>query len=80
MSPNPSTLTPAQFEDAPEGTNGCQGFVNIDLTEDHEALAWSDDDEDSTDDDEGLETYNVNRVEDEDWEIAERGNSAFILT
>lgn len=49
-----------------------------DPTEDQEILAWSDDEVDS-DEDEVDETYNENRVEDEDWEIAERGSHEFFL-
>jgi RIO kinase 1 len=75
-------IAPAQFDNAQEDPNGRHGTAFIDkfdLADDHEALAWSDDDQGATDVDEVDETYDVNRVEDEDWEIAERGNDAFIL-
>jgi len=58
------------------------GFLDKNyITQDHETLAWSDDDEIDSDEDEDEvdEAYNENRVEDEDWEIAERGSNAFVL-
>ena len=56
------------------------GFLDkYDIIEDRETLAWSDSDEVDSDEDEVDEAYNENRVEDEDWEIAERGSNAFVL-
>jgi RIO kinase 1 len=77
-----STIVSGQFDDAPEcglaQTNGHQGREYADTTEDHEALAWSDDDEGDTDEDESDESYDEDRVEDEDWEITERGKDALL--
>lgn len=72
-------VEPGQFDDAPETHNSGETVVNRDgsayidtyhLDEDGE---FDDEDEDDDFEDEIDDTYDENRVEDEDWEIAERG-------
>lgn len=69
---SPLDIVPGQFDDASEDTehhNPRQGGHYID---DDQLLEWSEPSEDElSGDDFG------HRVEDEDWEIAERGGSAF---
>lgn len=75
-------VEPGQFDDAPElqqneQTLNREGGAYIDTYD------FEDDEDLDEDDDEDFEedlddTYNDNRVEDEDWEIAERGMSLFL--
>ncbi len=68
-----TTIVPRQFDNASEFSsrleNERQGNSFIDTANEKEILDWSD----SNEDDEVEEAYDVDRVEDEDWEIAERG-------
>ncbi|KAF8895493.1 atypical/RIO/RIO1 protein kinase [Infundibulicybe gibba] len=64
-----SIIEPGQFDDALEG-NARGSDLYID-TEEIESLSWPDD-SGSDDSDESSDGYDDNRVEDEDWEIAER--------
>lgn len=83
-------VEPGQFDDAPEGEISGRGDVAyIDTVQDlgepqtaavleHE-FPPSSDEEDEDEDDSLLdedEYYDQNRVEDEDWEVAERGESS----
>lgn len=73
-----------QFDDAP-GENQVIAPVTRDPRAegsyiDDELLEWSEADGDEGSDDESLneEDFEDNRVEDEDWEIAERGTPAYV--
>ena len=75
-----ATTTPidGQFEDAPEGLQGLRtSHAYIDTYDpkiDNDPLDWSDSSTEEYKSEEIDETYDDNRVEDEDWENAERGN------
>lgn len=80
------SIEPGQFDDAPEGQQGEQtlhreGNAYID-TFDLSGDEDSEDEPDGDSDDDDMDgTYDdENRVEDEDWEIAERGTYAFLLS
>lgn len=64
-----------QFEDAPISLHGIRAphayIDTYDPKNDNDDLDWSDS---SKDEEEIDETYDDNRVEDEDWENVERGN------
>ena len=66
-------IEPGQFDDAPE-TDARANHTYIDTHPadlDESLLEYSEQEDD--DDDEIDEAYDDNRVEDEDWEIADRG-------
>lgn len=78
-------VEPGQFDDAPEDYDPRGNVAYIDTVQDHGEdqvvdLPPSSDEED--DDGDSLldedEFYNDTRVEDEDWEIAERGEYFFL--
>ena len=74
MVSNSWSVASGQFDDAPVSTDAQHP------TKDLETFPWSDNDEakdEDDDEDDGTDddaTYDENRVEDEDWELAERGN------
>lgn len=78
------TIEDGQFDDAPEEVSGLpssQPTIQPNLRDGHSyvdeaILEWSDESPDEvqdTEDEEGSDEFN--RVEDEDWEIAEKGTS-----
>lgn len=78
------TIEDGQFDDAPEEVSGLlssQQNFQPNLRDGHSyvdeaILEWSDespDDAEDTEDEDGSDEFN--RVEDEDWEIAEKGTS-----
>lgn len=71
MSAAISNIADGQFDDAPEDASTLvrpSGQTLID--EDAAALEWSDESEEEQDEE---DTYEDDRVEDEDWEVAEKG-------
>jgi hypothetical protein len=62
-----TTIVSQQF--ASEFSSRVEGNSFIDTANEQQISDWSD----SNEDDEVEEAYDVDRVEDEDWEIAERG-------
>lgn len=81
-----SSIEPGQFDDAPEGQQdeqtlhreGSAYIDTFDLSGDEDSEGEPDGD---SDDDDMDGTYDdENRVEDEDWEIAERGTYAYLLS
>lgn len=89
--PMPPVAEPAiedgQFDDAPEelaGLPSSQQHVQSNVRDGHSyvdeaVLEWSDEspEEEDTEDEEGSDEFN--RVEDEDWEIAEKGAFALLF-
>ncbi|RXW22501.1 hypothetical protein EST38_g3368 [Candolleomyces aberdarensis] len=72
-------IAPGQFDDAPEGHDPRGNVAYIDTAQDHaeaQNLDWPPSSDEEEDDGDSLldedEFYNDTRVEDEDWEIAER--------
>lgn len=66
-------IEPGQFDDAPESdARASHTYIDTHPPElDESLLEYSEQEDD--DDDEIDDTYDDNRVEDEDWEIADRG-------
>lgn len=73
-----------QFEDAQEGLQDARtpnAYIDTYISKnDNDRLDWSDSSKDENDSEEIDETYNDHRVEDEDWENAERGDYVRIIT
>ena len=64
---------PGQFDDAPE-VDARAGYTYVDEASSKIDKSWLEYSEDEEDDEEIVEDgYDDGRVEDEDWEIAERG-------
>ena len=67
-----------QFEDPQEGLQDARtphAYIDTyDSKNDNDPLNWSDSSEEEYDSEEIDESFDENRVEDEDWENAERGN------
>ena len=67
-----------QFEDPQEGlqdTRTPHAYIDTyDSKNDNDPLSWSDSSEDEYESEEIDDTFDENRVEDEDWENAEGGN------
>lgn len=75
----PPDIAPGQFDDAPEDAEQPDPRQGGHYIDDDQLLAWSNPSEDEDMDMGQLsgDDFEDNRVEDEDWEIAERGESAF---
>ena len=73
----PTPIDEGQFDDAPEGFQDARtphAYIDTyDPEKDNDRLDWSDSSKDDYNSEEIDETYDDNKVEDEDWENAERG-------
>ena len=73
----PTSIDDGQFDDAPENLQDARtphAYIDTyDSKNDNDDLDWSDSSKDEYESEEIDETYDDNRVEDEDWENAERG-------
>ena len=73
-----TSINDGQFKDAPEGLQDARtphAYIDTyDPKNDNDPLDWSDSSKDEYNSEEIDETCDENRVEDEDWENAERGN------
>jgi RIO kinase 1 len=71
-----SITTDSAMNDSVELHDPRQGHAYIDEADDPALLEWSEH-SDAEDTEEDLEEYDDQRIEDEDWEIAERGEKLF---
>lgn len=76
---NPLHVVPGQFDDALEDAERHNSRQSGHYIDDDHLLEWSEPSEGEDDDIDQLsgDDFEGDRVEDEDWEIAERGESAF---
>lgn len=74
---SPLDIVPGQFDDALEDAGQHDPRQGGHFVDDDQLLEWSESSEDGDDDQLSGDNFEDDRVEDEDWEIAERGESAF---
>lgn len=72
---NPLDIVPGQFDDALEDAEQHDPRQGGHFIDDDRFLEWSSEDEDDDIDQLSGDDFEDDRVEDEDWEIAERGES-----
>lgn len=75
----PIDIVPGQFEDAIEDAQQHDPRQGGHYIDDDQLLEWSEPSEDEDDDIDRLsgDDFEYDRAEDEDWEMAERGETAF---